>query len=272
MELLLCYKALLNVQGDVVWSNYGYKSNEELLLGYGFVLEPNLADFFHVSLGLGSCGEAAQDLQQQERVATLLAKLGLPTQNYLTRAAPLPAALVAAAAVCYLPESQAYELLASAMPEAHTSPQPASATAACSKAHRPYALPGGSDEAECGTKAGSSPAAVPGLVEVRPAPQEAAAAPAVVASTGSAASSAAGQVLQRMPVGVRLAALRSIRAQLQRKVAELQGGPAAEDRALAAAAAPGSGAYQALVRGAWSANTGNLACMCWNYCKPHSNH
>ena len=253
------------MQGSVVWSNYGYKSNEELLLGYGFVLEPNQADFFHVSLGLGSCGEAAEDLQQQERVATLralLAKLGLPTQHYLTRAAPLPAALVAAAAVCHLPESQAYELLASAMPEAHTSPQPASATAACSKARRPNAPSGGRDKTKCGNKAGSSPAAIPGLVEVRPAPLEAAAAPAEVASSGGAASSAAGQMLQRMPVGVRLAALRSIRAQLQRKVAELQGGPAAEDRALAAAAAPGSGAYQALVRGAWSANTGNLACMC----------
>ncbi len=40
------------LQGDVLYSNYGYKSNEELLLGYGFILEPNSADFFCVSLGL----------------------------------------------------------------------------------------------------------------------------------------------------------------------------------------------------------------------------
>jgi hypothetical protein len=40
------------LQGTVAYSNYGYKSNEELILGYGFMLEDNPADFFHVSLGL----------------------------------------------------------------------------------------------------------------------------------------------------------------------------------------------------------------------------
>ena len=40
------------VQGAPVYSNYGFKSNEELILGYGFMLEDNPADFFHVSLGL----------------------------------------------------------------------------------------------------------------------------------------------------------------------------------------------------------------------------
>ena len=39
-------------QGSTVYSNYGYKSNEELILGYGFMIEDNPADFFHVSLGL----------------------------------------------------------------------------------------------------------------------------------------------------------------------------------------------------------------------------
>ena len=40
------------VQGSPAFSNYGYKSNEELILGYGFMLRDNPADFFHVSLGL----------------------------------------------------------------------------------------------------------------------------------------------------------------------------------------------------------------------------
>ena len=43
---------LLAVQGAPAYSNYGFKSNEELILGYGFMLEDNPADFFHVSLGL----------------------------------------------------------------------------------------------------------------------------------------------------------------------------------------------------------------------------
>ena len=42
----------LSVQGAPAYSNYGFKSNEELILGYGFMLEDNPADFFHVSLGL----------------------------------------------------------------------------------------------------------------------------------------------------------------------------------------------------------------------------
>ena len=47
-----------NLQSDQLYSNYGHKSNEELLLGYGFVLEPNTADYFSVSLGLEACSAA----------------------------------------------------------------------------------------------------------------------------------------------------------------------------------------------------------------------
>ncbi len=36
-------------QGEVMYSNYGYKSNEELLLGYGFVLEPNQVRTCHTT-------------------------------------------------------------------------------------------------------------------------------------------------------------------------------------------------------------------------------
>ena len=42
------------LQGDMLYSNYGNKSNEELILGYGFSLPTNQADFFHVSLGYGA--------------------------------------------------------------------------------------------------------------------------------------------------------------------------------------------------------------------------
>ena len=41
----------------------------------------------------------------------LLTKLGLPTDHYLTLARPLPSSLLAAAAVCLMPDVQAYELL-----------------------------------------------------------------------------------------------------------------------------------------------------------------
>lgn len=41
-------------QGGELLSNYGFKSNEELLAGYGFALGPrNPADFFHIALRLG---------------------------------------------------------------------------------------------------------------------------------------------------------------------------------------------------------------------------
>ena len=40
------------MQGSVLYSNYGYKSNEELILGYGFALANNPANFFHVMIGL----------------------------------------------------------------------------------------------------------------------------------------------------------------------------------------------------------------------------
>ncbi len=43
---------LCSLQGCTLYSNYGNKSNEELILGYGFALPHNEADFFHVMVGL----------------------------------------------------------------------------------------------------------------------------------------------------------------------------------------------------------------------------
>ncbi|KAK9916904.1 hypothetical protein WJX75_008596 [Coccomyxa subellipsoidea] len=97
-------------KGDQLYSNYGHKSNEELLLGYGFVLEPNTADYFSVSLGLEACSAAGRERAAMLRA--LLHRLGLQTEFYLTRAFPLPSTLVVAAAACLLPSASAYNLLA----------------------------------------------------------------------------------------------------------------------------------------------------------------
>lgn len=43
-------KAVL-AQGQTLYINYGHKSNEELLLGYGFVLPDNIANFVKVTIG-----------------------------------------------------------------------------------------------------------------------------------------------------------------------------------------------------------------------------
>lgn len=49
------------MQGGELLSNYGFKSNEELLAGYGFALGPrNPADFFHIALRLGPAGSGAR--------------------------------------------------------------------------------------------------------------------------------------------------------------------------------------------------------------------
>lgn len=107
-------------QGEVVYNNYGHKSNGELLLGYGFVLPENPADFFHIGLSLyqtpsGQAGEEAGGTSDpgcttavQRRV--LLAELGLPKDHFIRRGDLLPRDLVAAAAVCLLPTCYAVQL------------------------------------------------------------------------------------------------------------------------------------------------------------------
>ena len=51
-EVDLRLRRKTGMQGSVLYSNYGYKSDEELILGYGFALENNPANFFHVMIGL----------------------------------------------------------------------------------------------------------------------------------------------------------------------------------------------------------------------------
>ena len=85
----------------------------------------------------------------------LLAKLGLPTSHYLTLARPLPASLLAAAAVCLMPDAQAYELLNASETGAVEAKEAARSDAAAA-----------SDNNE--RHASKSP--VHGMVEVRAAP------------------------------------------------------------------------------------------------------
>ena len=48
----------IHTQGATI-NNYGTKPSEELLLGYGFLLPNNEADYFHVSIGhSGQIGRA----------------------------------------------------------------------------------------------------------------------------------------------------------------------------------------------------------------------
>ena len=53
------------MQGHPLYSNYGNKSNEELILGYGFALPNNSADFFHVMIGLGQQPSAELGMSKQ---------------------------------------------------------------------------------------------------------------------------------------------------------------------------------------------------------------
>ena len=123
-------------QGDVVYSNYGYKSNEELIVGYGFVLDPNPADFFHISLGLGACSTGAEPGQRDRLclMRALLHALGLPTTHYLTRGQPLPAG-AAGRCSCVPPAGQP-GLRAAILVQAIVSSSPASSCSWGTKANQ----------------------------------------------------------------------------------------------------------------------------------------
>eukprot|EP00884_Botryococcus_braunii_P021114 jgi/Botrbrau1/7687/Bobra.0159s0125.1 len=121
-------------QGGIVYNNYGHKSNGELLLGYGFVLQHNMADFFHIGVGLtggggpperqpdsstagcssaGSAPDHGGTAAVQRRI--LLACLGLSTDHFIKRTDPLPGDLVSTAAVSLLPDCYAAQLAAAAV-------------------------------------------------------------------------------------------------------------------------------------------------------------
>jgi len=111
--------------GTALVSNYGsHKSNEELILAYGFALPDNPNDAFHVALSPGGGGGedggeggGGGDGDAPAARRRALATLSLPTEHLLTAAAPLPPALLAAAACCLAQEGQLRALLQPAAEE-----------------------------------------------------------------------------------------------------------------------------------------------------------
>ena len=192
--------------GRAVASNYGHKSNEELLVGYGFVLQPlwNDADFFHFSLGIGGSGGSGgggsgrrgggggDDRGARGRRARLV-RLGVPLDAYCTRADPLPrSALTAAcAALAGGAAGSALDEVEAPLP----SPPPETAAAAAASAPPP-----------------------PPCIEVRPAPPRP---PPASAPASSAADDDAGVPC---PPETQLRAVAALRAALRARTRELGGG------------------------------------------------
>ncbi|DBB06668.1 TPA: hypothetical protein ACH3X1_012179 [Trebouxia sp. C0004] len=112
------------VQGSPLYSNYGNKSNEELILGYGFALPQNEANFFHVMVGLAGTSnpepESSSNAVPDEAVVqrrALLQRLGLSTSHYLKLKRPQGPGqaaqvdlepLLNTAAICLMPDQLAY--------------------------------------------------------------------------------------------------------------------------------------------------------------------
>jgi len=100
--------------GAAVYNNYGAKSNEELLLGYGFVLEPNQADTLHLRLAVNDmdfkneAGEARIKVEEPAAREALLRRCGLDKVFFLRRDDPLPDALLGAARVYLMSPATAY--------------------------------------------------------------------------------------------------------------------------------------------------------------------
>lgn len=65
------------MQGEVLYSNYGNKSNEELILGYGFALHNNVADFFHVMIGFGQKPSAEAGMNYDLQSTQILLEMQL---------------------------------------------------------------------------------------------------------------------------------------------------------------------------------------------------
>ncbi|KAL1916423.1 uncharacterized protein VTP21DRAFT_5614 [Calcarisporiella thermophila] len=74
--------------GEQVYNNYGGKSNEELLLGYGFCIEDNPLDYVAVKLNFSGPAAASQR-------DSILKRHGLPLRHFLRRQGDLPSELLA---------------------------------------------------------------------------------------------------------------------------------------------------------------------------------
>ncbi|KAA6420367.1 MAG: Histone-lysine N-methyltransferase setd3 [Trebouxia sp. A1-2] len=156
--------------GCALHSNYGNKSNEELILGYGFAVPHNEADFFHVMVGLagssnpkpeGSSNAVPDEVVVQRRA--LLQRLGLSTSHYLKLQEPQGLGqaaqvdlepLLNTAAICLMPDQWAYHWWQAPAAAKQLSP-PRSLATGTRRATQPNAV----------DNIGSQ--AVPGLVEVK---------------------------------------------------------------------------------------------------------
>ena len=97
-------------EGALLYTNYGGKGNEELLRGYGFALHDNPHDFYVIELGVGGQEAYEGDPTAWSLRIDLLERMRCKKTHALTLTDPLPSALVAAATLCILPQSQVYRL------------------------------------------------------------------------------------------------------------------------------------------------------------------
>lgn len=93
-------------RGQELYNNYGRKSNEEFILGYGFALASNPYDFVRVAPA--ARGVSGPDAARRDRLRT---ELGLNGAHYLMRRDPLPENLLSAVRVMVMPEAQVCAML-----------------------------------------------------------------------------------------------------------------------------------------------------------------
>ena len=131
-----------------MYINYGHKSNEELLLGYGFVLPDNKANFVMLTIGTASRDGGTHALLQRSSVQpvgggeaqhspcnkhacrgcatwygaggssragmylrqSIAERLQVPQEHFLRLTDPVPPSLLAAAAVALLSDSRAQQI------------------------------------------------------------------------------------------------------------------------------------------------------------------
>ena len=77
-----------------MYANYGYKSSEELIHGYGFMLEDNPADFFQLSIGMKAQTDDGM------RRSVILASMHLPLSTGVGRISSRHAALLLEQPAC----------------------------------------------------------------------------------------------------------------------------------------------------------------------------
>lgn len=98
--------------GSEIYNNYGAKSNAELLLGYGFVLEKNEADTLNIQLATNDLTDHGNNdhLSDREYRDDLMKYCGVNKSFSLRADDPMPDSLLLAASVVLMSPSDAYRL------------------------------------------------------------------------------------------------------------------------------------------------------------------